>query len=69
VGNLIAVILFASVGALGGAMLGEYWKGRDWHTTWKVGQAAFWGRLAGTVGKIAVGSVIVVLVLAALAFR
>jgi uncharacterized protein YqgC (DUF456 family) len=69
VGSLIAVILFASVGALGGAMLGEYWKGRDWDTTWRVGEAAFWGRLLGTVGKIALGSVIVVLVVFALVWK
>jgi uncharacterized protein YqgC (DUF456 family) len=69
VGSLIAVILFAGVGALGGAMLGEFWKGRDWDTTWQVGEAAFWGRLLGTVGKIALGSVIVVLVLFALVWK
>jgi uncharacterized protein YqgC (DUF456 family) len=69
VGSLLGVILFASAGALGGAMLGEYWKGRDWDTTWQVGQAAFWGRMLGTVGKIVLGSVIVVLVLFALVWK
>jgi uncharacterized protein YqgC (DUF456 family) len=66
VGPIIAVLLFASLGALAGAMLGEWWKGRDWEARWQVGNAAFWGRLLGTVGKVYIGTVIVVVVLAAL---
>ncbi len=69
VGSIIAILLFASLGALGGAMLGEWWKGRDWETRWQVGHAAFWGRLFGTVGKVSIGSVIVVVVLMALVLR
>jgi uncharacterized protein YqgC (DUF456 family) len=69
VGSVIAILLFASGGALGGAMLGEWWKGRDWETTWQVGHAAFWGRLLGTVGKLCMGSVIVVVVLLALVLK
>jgi uncharacterized protein YqgC (DUF456 family) len=69
VGPIIAVLIFASAGALAGAMLGERWKGRDWETTWRVGHAAFWGRLLGTVGKVCIGSVIVVVVLAALMMK
>jgi uncharacterized protein YqgC (DUF456 family) len=69
VGSLIALLLFASLGALAGAMLGEWWKGRDWDTRWQVGHAAFWGRLLGTVGKVSLGSVIVVVVLAALVLK
>lgn len=66
IGSVVAVLLFASLGSLGGAMLGEWWKGRDWEARWQVGHAAFWGRLLGTVGKVSIGSVIVVVVLAAL---
>jgi uncharacterized protein YqgC (DUF456 family) len=69
VGSVIAILLFASVGALAGAMLGEWWKGRDWDKRWQVGRAAFWGRLLGTVGKLYLGSVIVVVVLAALLLK
>ena len=69
VGSIAAILLFASVGALAGAMLGERWKGRNWESSWQVGQASFWGRLLGTVGKLALGSMIVVVVLAALVLK
>lgn len=66
VGPLLGAILFAGAGALGGALLGERWKGREWTKTWEVGKAAFWGRLLGTVGKVLAGSVMIVVVVAAL---
>jgi uncharacterized protein YqgC (DUF456 family) len=69
IGPVIAILLFASLGALAGAMVGEWWKGRDWEARWEVGHAAFWGRLLGTVGKISIGSVIVVVVMAALVLK
>jgi uncharacterized protein YqgC (DUF456 family) len=69
VGTLIGVVLGASLGALAGAMAGEKWKGRDWRESWQVGQAAFLGRLLGTVGKIIFGSMIVAITLAALVLR
>lgn len=59
VGSVIAAILFASLGAMLGAVLGEQWKGRDAQLTWQIGQAAFWGRLFGTLGKIVIGSAMV----------
>jgi uncharacterized protein YqgC (DUF456 family) len=68
VGSVVAILLFASLGALAGAVVGERWKGRDWESSWKVGEASFWGRLLGTVGKLMVGAMIVVVVLAALVF-
>jgi hypothetical protein len=37
-------------------MLGEAWKGRTLGETWKVGQAAFWGRLLGTITKTTIAS-------------
>jgi uncharacterized protein YqgC (DUF456 family) len=69
VGSLVGVVLFACVGALAGAVLGEWWKGRNWEARWQVGQAAFWGRLFGTVGKVTLGSIIVVVILAALVLK
>ena len=66
IGSLAAIVLGAALGALGGAMLGESWKGRDVDHGWQVGQAAFWGRLLGTAGKLAVGAAIVAVVLAGL---
>lgn len=58
VGPIIGVLLFASAGALLGAMLGESWKGKGKKEAWKVGKAAFWGRLFGTLGKSALGGAI-----------
>jgi uncharacterized protein YqgC (DUF456 family) len=66
IGSIVAVILFASLGALGGAMLGETWKGRSLGESWKIGQGAFWGRMLGAVAKTAVASAMVVIGIAAL---
>jgi uncharacterized protein YqgC (DUF456 family) len=66
VGQIAAALIFASLGAMGGAMLGEHWKGRELEEGLKVGQAAFWGRLFGTLGKFACGAVMLVVVLAAM---
>lgn len=66
VGSVVAAILFAALGAMLGAVLGEQWKGRDAQFSWQVAQAAFWGRLFGTLGKITVGSAMLVIALAAM---
>ena len=65
-GPIFAALLFAGLGAMAGAMLGEVWAGRNVGTSWRVGKAAFWGRLAGTLGKMLVGAVMIAVVLAAL---
>jgi uncharacterized protein YqgC (DUF456 family) len=59
VGSIVAALLFAGMGATIGAMLGEFTKGRSIDDSWKVGQAAFWGRLFGTLAKTMVGAVMV----------
>ena len=64
VGPIFVALLFAGLGAMTGAMLGEIWAGKNVDTTWQIGKAAFWGRLAGTLGKILVGAVMVVVVVA-----
>lgn len=66
IGSLIAVLLCAALGALGGAMLGEAWKGRDLNQGWQVGQGAFWGRLAGSLAKVMVASAMVMITLVGL---
>ena len=66
IGQVVGALLFASIGALAGAVLGERWKGRDLDESLKVGHAAFWGRLLGTLGKILVGCWMFVLIVAAL---
>lgn len=68
VGPLIGALFFAALGALAGATLGEQWKGRSLDEAMQVGQAAFWGRLLGTLGKILTGAIMVVLLLLALVF-
>ncbi len=66
VGSIAGVILGASCGALAGAMIGESWKGRAWGERWQIGQAAFWGRMLGSIAKLALSSLMVVLALGAL---
>ena len=66
VGSIVGILLLASLGALAGAMIGERWKGRGWAISWKVGRAAFWGRLLGTLGKILTASIIVAIAVGAL---
>ena len=66
IGQFVAVLVFASLGAMGGAVLGEYWKGKELGESIQIGHAAFWGRLFGTLGKILAGSVAVMVVIAAM---
>ncbi|MBW3599965.1 MAG: DUF456 family protein, partial [Planctomycetes bacterium] len=66
IGPIVGALLFASLGAMGGAMLGEHWKGRTMEEGLQVGQAAFWGRLFGTLGKMMCGAVMLVVVVVAL---
>jgi uncharacterized protein YqgC (DUF456 family) len=66
IGPVVAVLLFASVGALVGAVLGEEARRRDPQGSWRVGKAAFWGRLLGTAAKTLAGAVMAAIVVAAL---
>ena len=59
VGPLIGALLLGGLGAFAGASLGEKWAGSDTDKSLKVGQAAFWGRILGTIGKTAFGLVMV----------
>lgn len=65
VGPIVGALLFAGLGALGGAVLGESWKGRSLNESLSVGEAAFWGRILGTLGKMMVGTLLVAIVLIA----
>jgi uncharacterized protein len=64
VGPIFAALLFAGLGAMVGAMLGEMSVGRNLAASWQIGKAAFWGRLAGTLGKVLIGAVMVAVVIA-----
>ena len=68
IGPILGAIFFASLGALGGAMLGEYWKGKRLEESWQVGQGAFWGRLLGTLAKVTCGSAMVAITAVAAIF-
>jgi uncharacterized protein YqgC (DUF456 family) len=67
VGSLVSAVLFGGLGALVGAMLGETWKGRDFDASLEIGKAAFLGRLLGTVAKMVICTLMVVVALGALA--
>ncbi|MBI3839677.1 MAG: DUF456 domain-containing protein [Planctomycetia bacterium] len=68
IGLLSAAVLFAGIGAMAGALVGESWRGRDFDDSFEVGKAAFVGRLLGTLAKMVISSTMVVVTLAALLF-
>ncbi len=57
VGSLVMAVVGGSVGAFAGAYLGEWWKGRSGGERYAAGHGAFFGRIWGTVGKLAAGAV------------
>ncbi|TWU43280.1 hypothetical protein Q31b_23180 [Novipirellula aureliae] len=59
VGSILAAILFGGIGATAGAIYGEWTDGKPWKESWSIGQAAFWGRTFGTLGKFAAGFLVV----------
>jgi uncharacterized protein YqgC (DUF456 family) len=66
IGSLVAAVFFGAMGALVGAFLGESWKGRDFDSSVTIGKAAFVGRLLGTLAKVLVATLMVVVTLGAL---
>ena len=66
IGFFVAAVLFAGLGAMAGAILGEISAGRDLGRSWRVGRAAFYGRLLGTLGKVLVGAVMIGVIVIAL---
>lgn len=61
-GSAVAAIIGGACGAFAGAYLGEAWKGRTHQHTMRAARGAFSGRLWGTVGKLAVGAVMLLIV-------
>jgi uncharacterized protein YqgC (DUF456 family) len=57
VGSLVMALFGGAAGAFAGAYLGEAWKGRGEPERTAAGRGAFFGRIWGTVGKLAVGAV------------
>ena len=67
VGSLVTAVLGGAIGAFAGAYLGEAWKRSKQHRDrLAIARAAFSGRLVGTVGKLLVGSVMLVVFTVAL---
>jgi uncharacterized protein YqgC (DUF456 family) len=65
VGSVIAALAFGGIGAFVGAWFGEVWKGRSYAQSSRVGEAAFWGRLVGTLSKTLIGTVMAGVAMAA----
>lgn len=59
-GPAIGALLGGATGAAVGAAVGEDWKGRELDASLRVGASAFWGRILGTAGKLAIGAVMLV---------
>jgi len=57
IGPVIASLVLGASGAFAGAVTGERWVGKNWDQSFEVGNAAFWGRLLGTVGKAGCGTI------------
>jgi uncharacterized protein YqgC (DUF456 family) len=56
-GSFVMAVLGGAAGAFAGAYIGEAWKGRSDEERVAAGKGAFFGRLWGTVGKLAVGAI------------
>ena len=62
VGSLVMAIMGGAAGAFAGAYLGEAWKGRDEPARTAAGRGAFFGRIWGTIGKFAMGAIMLAIV-------
>jgi len=60
VGSLIGAVVGGALGAFAGAFAGESWKGRSGDERFAISRAAMWGRVLGTVGKLGIGAIMVV---------
>jgi uncharacterized protein YqgC (DUF456 family) len=61
-GSFVMALLGGAAGAFAGAYLGEAWKGRPEDERRAAGRGAFAGRIWGTVGKLAVGVIMLAIV-------
>jgi uncharacterized protein YqgC (DUF456 family) len=61
-GSLIMAVLGGAGGAFAGAYIGETWKGKPTENRMAAGRGAFAGRIWGTVGKLVVGMIMLVIV-------
>jgi uncharacterized protein YqgC (DUF456 family) len=61
-GSFVMALLGGAAGAFAGAYLGEAWKGRPEDQRIAAGRGAFAGRIWGTVGKLAVGAIMLAII-------
>jgi hypothetical protein len=61
-GSFVMAVIGGALGAFAGAYVGEAWKGRSEEERRAAGRGAFSGRLWGTVGKLAVGAIMLAIV-------
>lgn len=61
-GTMIGAVLGGALGAFGGAWLGEYNSQKTHEERFEIGKGAFIGRILGTVGKLAMGVIMLVVV-------
>jgi len=66
IGSVLGALLFASLGAMAGAIAGEISTGRKFDVSWHIAKRAFWGRLAGTLGKMLLGALMIAVTAVAL---
>jgi len=66
IGPMVSAVLFAAGGAMAGAYCMQRSDPGHEYKAWKVGKAAFWGRLAGTVAKLFMGTAMIAVAVAAL---
>ena len=62
IGLLIGALAGAGAGAFAGAYLGEWWAGRQHRERVDIGAGALVGRMLGTVGKLALGIAMIVII-------
>lgn len=62
IGPMIGALGGGAAGAFAGAYVGEAWKGKSSGEMLAISKAALVGRILGTVGKLAVGMIMVVIV-------
>lgn len=61
VGSFLMALVGGATGAFAGAYLGEGWKGQPGAQRLAVGRGAFTGRIWGTIGKLAAGAIMLVI--------
>jgi hypothetical protein len=61
VGSFLMALVGGAVGAFAGAYVGEGWKGQPEERRLAVGRGAFAGRIWGTIGKLAAGAIMLVI--------